>query len=184
MKLMRWAAVLLLFPLPLVMRSLAADWPPISPKELSMTSVPEVPGAPAVILYREQTDDDINHHHHIYVRMKILREGDAELAEVQVPFNSGFYHIGDINGRTVHPDGSITPFAVTSSEKLVSRGQGVFLRTTGFTLPDMQVGSIIDYQYDVRYVDYVVKPKLCTDSAMVCGVGRPSVRNGCCYLVN
>ena len=38
MKLMRWAAVLLLFPLPLVMRSLAADWPPISPKELSMTS--------------------------------------------------------------------------------------------------------------------------------------------------
>ncbi len=163
MKLMRWAAVLLLFPLPLVMRSLAADWPPISPKELSMTSVPEVPGAPAVILYREQTDDDINHHHHIYVRMKILREGDAELAEVQVPFNSGFYHIGDINGRTVHPDGSITPFAVTSSEKLVSRGQGVFLRTTGFTLPDMQVGSIIDYQYDVRYVDYVVKHNMLSD---------------------
>jgi hypothetical protein len=29
-----------------------------------------------------------------------------------------------------------------------------------------------------------VTPKLCTDSAMVCGVGRPSVGNGCWHVVN
>ena len=35
----------------------ADDWQPISPDELKMTSVPEAPGALAVILYR-QVDRD------------------------------------------------------------------------------------------------------------------------------
>jgi hypothetical protein len=39
---------------------LAADWPPIASEDLSMTSIPEIPGAPAVILQREETDDNMN----------------------------------------------------------------------------------------------------------------------------
>src|SRR5438105_13184875 len=34
------------------------DWQPISPEELKMTSLPEAPGAPAVILYRQVDRDD------------------------------------------------------------------------------------------------------------------------------
>jgi hypothetical protein len=60
MKLVRHSAALFLFFFSLVTPSLAADWPPISPEDLSMTDVKEQPGAPAVILYREQTDDDLN----------------------------------------------------------------------------------------------------------------------------
>jgi hypothetical protein len=30
-----------------------SDWPPIKPEELKMTGVPEAPGGPAVILYRQ-----------------------------------------------------------------------------------------------------------------------------------
>jgi hypothetical protein len=36
----------------------ADEWQPISPDELKMTSVPEAPGAPAVILYRQVDRDD------------------------------------------------------------------------------------------------------------------------------
>jgi hypothetical protein len=36
----------------------ADDWQPISPDELKMTSLPEAPDAPAVILYRQVDRDD------------------------------------------------------------------------------------------------------------------------------
>ena len=38
------------------------DWQPISPEELKMTGVPEAPGAPAVILYRQVDRDDSRPH--------------------------------------------------------------------------------------------------------------------------
>jgi len=150
MKSMRWAAVLCLFPLFFVTKSAAADWPPVTPEELSMTSVPEQPGAPAVILYRERTDDDIHSYHHVYVRMKILREGGRDIASIGVLYNRRWWTVGDISGRTVHADGSVVPFTVKPFDKTVSRGQGVHENITTFTLPDVQVGSIIDYQYDIR----------------------------------
>src|ERR1700687_1422209 len=36
----------------------ADEWQPISPDELKMTGIPEAPGAPAVILYRQVDRDD------------------------------------------------------------------------------------------------------------------------------
>jgi hypothetical protein len=36
----------------------ADEWKPLTPEELKMTSLPEAPGAPAVILYREVMKDD------------------------------------------------------------------------------------------------------------------------------
>ncbi len=46
--------------------------------------------------------------------------------------------------------------------------------------------NVIDPSKLPRHLDHgaCVPPKLCTDPAMVCGVGRPSVRSGCCHLVN
>src|SRR5581483_6562020 len=91
----------------------AAEFPPVTQEEVSLSSVPEQPEAPAVILYRERTDDDINRHHHIYVRLKVLRDAGRDAAEVEVPFSTDFYHIGEVTGRTLHPDGSITPFTLS-----------------------------------------------------------------------
>jgi hypothetical protein len=39
-------------------------------------------------------------------------------------------------------------------------------------------------RFTIRVCPGHLTPKLCTDSAMVCGVGRPSVGNGCWHLVN
>jgi hypothetical protein len=56
MNLMRWvlfSSILLSLTTP----AFGAVWPPISDSDRSLTSIPEQPGAPAVILMREQTDD-------------------------------------------------------------------------------------------------------------------------------
>ena len=45
----------------------AQQWTQPTPEELSMTSQPQVPGAAAVYLYREQTTDDFMHVHFLYI---------------------------------------------------------------------------------------------------------------------
>jgi len=150
MTLPRWVVVLSVFPLLFATHLFATDWPPVTPEELKMTSEPLAPGAPAVILYREQTDDDINNVHRTYVRMKILREAGRDIADVGIVYSRRWFTVGDINGRTVHPDGSIIPFTVKPFDKALIRGHGVRINVKTFTLPDVQVGSIIDYEYAVR----------------------------------
>lgn len=130
--------------------SRAADWPAVGRDELTMTSEPLAPGAVAVILNREETVDDINNVYRDYVRMKILREGGRDIADIEVLYPRRWYSVGDISGRTIHPDGSIVPFEVKPFDKTVIRGRGIRENVESFTLPDVQVGSIIDYQYDIR----------------------------------
>ena len=57
---------------------------PISPEELKMTSEPQAPGAPAVILFREVDRDDNGRtsHEDNYIRIKILTEEGLKYAEV------------------------------------------------------------------------------------------------------
>src|ERR1700747_887566 len=62
----------------------AADWPPIAPEDLQMTSLKEQPGAPAGVLDREEIDDDMNNVHSVYERIKILTEAGREQANVEL----------------------------------------------------------------------------------------------------
>lgn len=129
----------------------SADWPPISPEELKMTDEPLAPGAPAIILYKERVDNDILGVHRLYVRMKVLREGGRDIGNVEVPYSRRWLTVSDVDGRTVHPDGSIVPFSVKPFDRTVIRGHGIKVNVKSFTLPDVQVGSIIDYEYNIRF---------------------------------
>ena len=61
---------------------------PVSPDELKMTSEPQAPGAPAIILYRQVDRDDsgIITHEDDYFRIKILTEEGRKHADVEIPF--------------------------------------------------------------------------------------------------
>jgi hypothetical protein len=135
-----------------------AQWTPPTPEELSMTAQPEVPGASAVYLFREETTEDDLHMFSIYVRLKVLAEGGKEHANVELgyaSFDSGSgTSITDIAGRTIHPDGTIIPFTGKPYEKLIEKTQGVKVMSKVFTLPDVEVGSIIEYRYKLRLDDY------------------------------
>src|SRR5271170_6393715 len=128
-----------------------AQWTVPTPEELSMTSQPEVPGAAAVYLFREETTVDSLHMFSIYVRLKVLTERGKEYANVELPYqhvsDGGSTAIEDVQGRTIHPDGTIIRFTGKPYEKLVEKTQGVKVMTKVFTLPDVEVGSIIEYRY-------------------------------------
>src|SRR5882757_8954951 len=86
--------------------TLAQQWTAPTPEELSMTAQPEVPGAPAVYLFREETTDDKMHMFSIYVRLKVLTERGKEHGNVELNYakvsDGGGYTVEDIQGRTVH----------------------------------------------------------------------------------
>lgn len=132
-------------------------------EELSMTSLPEYPGASAVVLYREQiTTDDAGQVKH-YDRIKILTEDGKKYANVELGFFSSNYEsaiaddktLGDIAGRTIHPDGTIVPFTGQPYVKVIEQGKGYKRQEKVFSLPDVTVGSIIEYRYTTRINDHV-----------------------------
>lgn len=158
MKIARWFCVLPLVPFLFCLRSLAADWPPVSPEELKMTDIKEQPGAPAMYLQREEIDDDMNNVHSVYARIKILTDAGREYANVELPYSRRGFSIAGISGRTIHADGSIVPFAGKPFDKTVEKGGSLRINVKSFTLPDVQVGSIIDYRYSLRYEDHMLLP--------------------------
>ncbi len=133
----------------------ADEWQPITPEELKMTSVPEAPGAPAIILYRQvDRDDGQNAHEYDYVRIKILTEEGRKYADVQIPFLKQWENIHSIKARTIRPDGTVTNFDGKVYEQTIVKAKGVKFLAKTITLPDVQVGSIIEYHYtnDFEYV--------------------------------
>lgn len=125
------------------------EWQPISQEELKMSSVPEAPGAPAVYLYRQVDRDDSNHtpHEYIYARIKILTEEGRKNADVEIPFFKEEGNIHSVKARTIRPDGSIANFDGKAFDKTIVKAKGVKYLAKTFTLPDVQVGSIIEYHY-------------------------------------
>jgi transglutaminase-like putative cysteine protease len=128
---------------------LADEWQPISPDELKMTSVPEAPGAPAVILYREVDRDDNARtgSEQNYLRIKILTEEGRKYADVEIPYFRQQGNIVGIRARTVRPDGRVVNFEGKAYDKTIVKARGVKYLAKTFTLPDVQVGSIIEYRY-------------------------------------
>jgi len=132
------------------MRSAVADeWQPISPEELKMTSVAEAPGAPAVILYRQVDRDDNakTGNEQDYFRIKILTEEGRKYGDVEIPYFKEQGNIIAIRARTIRPDGTIAVFEGKAYDKTIVKARNVRYLAKTFTLPDVQVGSIIEYRY-------------------------------------
>ncbi len=58
--------------------------------------------------------------------------------------------LGEISGRTIHADGTIIPFTGKPYLKVMEKTEGVKVQERVFTLPDVEVGSIIEYRYATR----------------------------------
>jgi hypothetical protein len=122
---------------------------PIPPEELKMTSEPQAPGAPAIILFRQVDRDDNGRtsNQFNYVRIKILTEEGRKYANVEIPFFKTEGNIIAVRARTTRPDGSAVNFDGKVYEKSIVKAKGLKYLAKTFTLPDVQVGSIIEYFY-------------------------------------
>lgn len=125
-------------------------------EELEMTSDPKAPGADAVYLYREEKTDDNLHYHSEYVRIKVLTEKGKELATVRIPYERRSFKVTDIQGRTIHRDGAVIPLTAKPSDLTDVKTKAFQVNTMVFTLPSVEVGSILEYRLQIRYDDGAV----------------------------
>jgi len=137
-----------------------SDWTQPTPDQLKMTSDPDAPGASAVYLFREEEVDDEHHFHSLYAEIKILTEkGREEFSEIELPaYLAGFENVVGIEGRTIEPDGTVVPFAGKPFDKELVRANGVRVMRKVFALPNVQVGSILEYRWNYSYGQYQISP--------------------------
>jgi hypothetical protein len=134
----------------------ADDWLPISPDELKMTAEPKAPGAPAINLYRQVDRDDQGYKETNYVRIKILTEEGRKYGDIAIPLYKTGEQINSIRARTIRPDGSIVNFDGKVFQAPIVKGKNLKIMAKSFTLPDVQVGSIIEYRYISSWQQYIV----------------------------
>jgi hypothetical protein len=132
---------------------LSAQFQPPTPEELQMTADPKAPGAVAVYLNVEEVTDDPLHYHSFYARIKVLQEKGKELATVEIPYFSTNNKVTDIKARTIHADGTIVPLEGKPEDILIAKIKTNQFSQKVFTLPSVQVGSILEYRYQIRYDD-------------------------------
>ena len=133
--------------------------PPVTPEQLKMTSEPLAPGAPAIILYRQVDRDDRGNtaHENDFFRIKILTEEGRKYGDIEIPFfKSGGNNIVAIKARTIRSDGSVVNYDGKIYDKAIVKSKGVKYMAKTFTLPEVQVGSVIEYSYTIDLAEHWV----------------------------
>lgn len=131
------------------------QWLPITQQDLQMNSVPGSPDAPAVQLYYSYYKDEDHSFIFIYRRIRILREAGKKYADAHIEIDPG-QELKELQARTIHPDGSIVNFNEKVFDKVLYQRRGVKVVAKSFTLPDVTVGSIIEYRYTVSLPLFIV----------------------------
>lgn len=132
---------------------LSAQFQVPTKEELEMTSDPKAPGADAVYLYREVVTDDKMHFLSYYERIKVLTEKGKEMATFRIPYAHGIDTVTDIQARTIHPDGTVIPLSAKPTDLMDFKEKGFQVNTVVFTLPNVDVGSILEYRLKIRSPD-------------------------------
>jgi len=136
------------------------EWQPIDPADLKMTSDPKAPGAPAIYLYRQVDRDDAGRatSEYNYIRIKILTEEGRQYANVEIPYlkEEAGINISNIRARTIRPDGTIINFNGQIFDKTIEKTKGVKTLVKTFSIPDVQVGSIVEYHWNYDFSDHYI----------------------------
>src|SRR5258708_1592132 len=124
-------------------------WLPITPEERQMKEVPEDPGAAAVLLYYADYINDDAKSEFIYKRIKVLKEDGKKYANVEIEIGP-LISLNDLKARTIRPDGSIVDFDGKPFDKVLFQGRSIKVLVKSFTLPEVEVGSIIECRYNLQ----------------------------------
>jgi Domain of Unknown Function with PDB structure (DUF3857)/Transglutaminase-like superfamily len=135
-----------------------AQFQPPNPDELKMTSDPKAPGADAVILEMREVDNENLHSQVHYLRIKVLTERGKDAGIVEMYYYPRVNSIVSINGRTVHPDGTVIPLAVKPEDLLVEKTSEFREQRKVLALPSVEVGSVLEFSYVVRYDRFLMQP--------------------------
>jgi hypothetical protein len=136
---------------PQVAAQTAIPWLPVSKEDLDLKDNPLAPGEPAMILYREVQTDSAKSYETHYTRIKILRDSGKKYGTVEIPYVENEIDVEQIQARTVAPDGQPLEFSGTIFDRVVAKTKRFKVTVKSFTLPNVQVGSIIEYSYGLHW---------------------------------
>ncbi|HYG63896.1 MAG TPA: DUF3857 and transglutaminase domain-containing protein [Thermoanaerobaculia bacterium] len=136
-------------------RAAAAGFPEITAEERALTSVPNQPNAPAVVLFKKgefsmagvlgNNDASILS---VRIRRKILTDEGKRYGEVAV-HHSKWARLQNLKARTVLPDNRVVPVAKEAIfRRKTSETGNTFV--TAIAFPAVEVGAILDYSYEIR----------------------------------
>jgi hypothetical protein len=162
----RWFFLILSFLVLAHIPLFAADWPQPTPEQLKMTTDPDAPGAEAVYLDWDERLDNKANYDSVSATIKILTtKGVEKFSDVEIPYprGSGSVFAGDfrvvaIEGRTIEPDGREIPFAGKAFDKEVEKVGGLRVMEKVFTMPDVQIGSILQYRFQLTFSGILLAP--------------------------
>lgn len=153
MRTLRAAAMACCLALPSLACGQKQGWLPVTAADLGVKEVPGSPGAAAVQLYYSQNIDDYDsgsEGEYIYRRIKILTETGNKYADIVIKVPPD-YKLADLKARTIHPDGKIIDFTGKPFDKVIAKGRGFTYLAKCFSLPDVTVGSVIEYRYKLEF---------------------------------
>ena len=126
-------------------------WQQPTPEELSMKSYPADPGASAVYLYREEKVDDERNVHTVYARIKILTEkGKETCGNIEIRYVPPIFKVDQFEGRTIQSNGDVVPFTGPPYDKLIEKEGDIKIMAKAYSMPDIQIGSIVEYRYRIK----------------------------------
>jgi hypothetical protein len=81
-----------------------------------------------------------------YVRLKIFTDRGLKFGDVQIPYfrDESVYNV---QGRTIHPDGSVVELGKDSVFEKVIEKRGFKTKVISFAMPAVQPGSIIEFKF-------------------------------------
>lgn len=130
-------------------------WGKIAPLELSMTVYEKDTSAPAVVLADvgeisvEYIGDEFVTQFKKHRRIKIMKEEGLEFGDIEVPYysKSKIEKITRFDGQVISPDGTITKL---KKSEIFDEKVNDYWSQKKASLPNLQVGSIIEYRYDIK----------------------------------
>jgi hypothetical protein len=132
----------------------------ITDEEKKLTECEFDKEADAVILFDQASGDHNDDHNLIvnrHIRIKILKKQGIQRADIEIPYYSkdDFEYISDIKAAVynVAPNGALKVQSVPNSSiyrKKVSERTSM----VSFAMPDVQVGSILEYRYTITSKSY------------------------------
>lgn len=129
--------------------------PSLTPEELTLKDISAAPGVSAAILYYAVETDNTKSFETHSVRLKIFREEGRKLADVEIPYAGKEIQVEDIRARTIDPQGKVAEFTDQIFDREILKAKKFRVSAKVLTLPNVQVGTIIEYSYRLHFKEKV-----------------------------
>jgi transglutaminase-like putative cysteine protease len=125
--------------------------PALTKEELALSDNPAATGAAAMILYYGVETDNIKGTESYSFRLKVFRDEGKKYADIEIPYVEKESRVEAIRARTVGEDGKVVEFGDQIYDREIIKAKKYRMNAKVFTLPNVQVGSIIEYSYRLGF---------------------------------